>query len=269
MLSTPFKRAVNRAYLFYKDNFPINRGKYRVGWILHKALGTTAYESDGLKYELSPVSGIDEKLIRGSAHDTIVTEQLVKHVRADDCVIDIGANIGIFTLQASRLVGPNGRVYSFEPSPREFIRLLRHIEINDCKNVVPIASGVADVVRDEVFHLAWLGNPGQNSLFAPETVERTVRCGFGPLSAFIPDEALARIKVIKIDVEGAEMAVLKGAQDIMPKLINAVFVVEIAADNLARCGETPESIYSFFEKNGYRPQFGLQTGALDDIFTRA
>jgi FkbM family methyltransferase len=268
MLPTTFKQVVNRAYLFYKDKFPVDRGKYRLGWALHKTLGTTAYVADGLRYELSPVSGIDEKLIRGMAHDEIVTEQLVKHVRAGDCVIDIGANIGIFTLQASRLVGPEGRVYAFEPSPREFVRLLRHIEINNCENVVPIASGVSDGVRDEVFHLAWLGNPGQNSLFAPTNVERSVRCSFGPLSAFIPDEMLGRVKVVKIDVEGAEVAVLKGASDVMPKLTSAVFIVEIARDNLARCGETPESIYSFFERHGYRPQFGLEAQVQDDIFVR-
>ena len=193
---------------------------------------------------------------------------MVKHVRPGDCVIDLGANIGIFTLQASRLVGPEGRVYSFEPSPREFVRLLKHIELNGCTNVVPIASGVADSVRDEVFHLAWMGNPGQNSLFAPPNVERSVRCSFGPLGSFIPEDLLSKVKLIKIDVEGAEVAVLKGAASIMPKLTNAVFVVEVVEGNLSRCGERPASIYSFFAAHGYRPLFGLGLAVQDEVFTR-
>jgi FkbM family methyltransferase len=268
MLTGKVRRAIDGAYLLYKDNFPLQRGKYRVGWLLHKALGETPYQIDGLKYELSPVSGIDEKLIRGLPHDPIVTEQLEKRVKPGDCVIDVGANIGIFSLQASRLVGPAGRVYSFEPSPREFVRLLRHIELNGCDNVVPIASGISDSVRDEVFHLAWLGNTGQNSLFAPETVERTVRCNFCPLSTFIPPELLPRVRVIKIDVEGAEVSVLKGTAEIMSRLTNATFVIEIAKENLDRCGEQPETIYSFFSQHGYRPLLGMAPDVRDEIFVR-
>jgi FkbM family methyltransferase len=268
MLATSVKHSINRAYLLYKDHFPVQRGKYRVGWALHRAFGHASYVSGGLKYELSPVTYIDEKLIRGDMHDAVVTEQLQAHAGPGDCVVDIGANIGIFSLQASRLVGPEGRVYAFEPSPREFVRLLRHIELNECENVVPIASGISETVQDSLFHLAWLGNTGQNSLFRPETVERTVRCGFGPLGAFLPEEILPRIKVIKIDVEGAEAAVLRGAASIMPKLTNAVFVVEIAQENLERSGESAEAIYGFFAQHGYRPLFGMSPNVRDDVFVR-
>ncbi|MCZ7612749.1 MAG: FkbM family methyltransferase [Ignavibacteriaceae bacterium] len=58
--------------------------------------------------------------------------------------MDVGANIGFYSLNASRIIGNSGRVYSFEPSVREYIRLLNNIRINDVKNIIPYNFALCD-----------------------------------------------------------------------------------------------------------------------------
>ncbi len=69
-------------------------------------------------------------------YENVETQLFESHIKEGDVVLDLGANIGYFTLIAAKLVGVNGKVYAFEPDPTNFSFLKRNVEINNYKNVV-------------------------------------------------------------------------------------------------------------------------------------
>jgi hypothetical protein len=97
------RRAIWRAYSAYDQHFPIARGKYRVGHALGRAVGLAEFEFDGLRLELRMDGTLDRKLLRGETHDPVVLDQIRTQLRDGGVFLDVGANIGYFTLQAARI----------------------------------------------------------------------------------------------------------------------------------------------------------------------
>ena len=112
---------------------------------------------------------------------------------------DVGANVGFFTLLASRLVGPSGRVLSFEPFPGALTYLRRHLELNNVNNATVVAAAVSDVS-------ARVGFRAHENL----TMGRLADGGELAVDAGLPAPDL-----IKIDVEGEEAKVLRGAETLL------------------------------------------------------
>jgi len=140
------------------------------------------------------------------------TQTLLRLLKPGQIVFDIGANIGYYTLLASRRVGPSGRVVACEPFPRNIAYLQRHVEINKAENVTVIAAACAE--RSGLRRFAAGQDCAEGRLVesfadpverieyvAATTIDEIVR-----LSGLVPD-------VLKVDVEGAEEHVLMGASE--------------------------------------------------------
>ena len=133
-------------------------------------------------------------------------------VRSGMTVFDVGANAGFFTLAFSRLVGPNGRVWAFEPLAGKVDALLKHVRMNTLLNVHVVQSALADrsgVVGFDVCDdgsMGSLGN-GQSRYHVPIlSIDELVDAGIVPIPG-----------LIKMDVEGAEFSVLKGAEKLVKR----------------------------------------------------
>lgn len=139
--------------------------------------------------------------------ETIVSQGMV--------VVDAGANYGIYTVVAARLVGPSGKVLSFEPGAQAFSVLRRNIELNQFHNVRAYRAALSDRNgRARLYH----HEQGQTSfsLGAP----KHARTGFEEVATrtledVLEEEGLNRIGLIKLDVEGAEELVLRGMERIL------------------------------------------------------
>lgn len=129
-----------------------------------------------------------------------------------DVFIDVGANLGIYALAASRLVGPTGSVLAIEPASETFARLERNIERNDAAHVTPLHLAIADHhgTLDLNMHIddsrISLRLPGADS--AGRDSERVA---VRTLDAVLSANHIDHVDVIKIDVEGAEELVFRGA----------------------------------------------------------
>ena len=138
-------------------------------------------------------------------------------------VVDAGANCGIYTVAAARLVGPSGRVFSFEPGSQAFSLLRKNIEINQFQNVRAYRAALCDkngkarLYHDEQGQTSFsLGYPKNTRAEFEEVTTRT-------LESVLEEEAVDRVGLIKLDVEGAEELALRGVEKLLvhsrPKII--------------------------------------------------
>ncbi len=132
-------------------------------------------------------------------------------VKPGDCVYDVGAHAGLYTLLASALAGPKGTVASFEPSPRNLELLRKHLQINAISNcaVWNAAVGGSDGVAD--FDAGPFHTDGR--LAATGTIKVRVVT----LDKFVAEGLLRPPNVIKCDIEGGELDALKGARSLLEK----------------------------------------------------
>ena len=140
-------------------------------------------------------------------------------VRPAMIVLDVGAHAGLYTLIASKLAGASGRVIAFEPSPRERERLLAHVRLNRSANVTiePVALG--DCEGEAELFVVDGSETGCNSLRPGDIGPgHTVRVPLRSLDGYAERAGLHRVDVIKMDVEGAELSVLHGAEALFHRM---------------------------------------------------
>lgn len=150
-------------------------------------------------------------------------------VRPGQTVLDIGANVGFYTLLAAELVGNSGRVVSFEPLPRNQHYLREHVRLNGLTNVTLIEAAVAD--REGRASFASADAPEMGRLSDEGQLEVEVVSLDGAIAAGrvpVPD-------LMKIDVEGAEARVLEGARNLLATRRPTILLATHGAEVHRRC----------------------------------
>lgn len=144
-------------------------------------------------------------------------------------VLDLGANQGYYTLLASRTVGKSGRVFSFEPSPRERKALALHKRLNRCRNVTVVGLAVGAEEREIDLYVVRGHETGCNSLRPPIAMSESepVRVKMIRLDDWLQRERVSRVDFIKLDVEGGEFDALKGAEALLERRPRPVLMIEV------------------------------------------
>lgn len=132
-----------------------------------------------------------------------------RHLRPDMTFIDVGANKGDFTLLAARLAGNSGRVISIEPEPENRSMLQRSIALNEYANIRVMQVALSD--GDGTAKLQIGATSGAHTLSPEFNGSRTVEVPTRTLDGVVAEQQLASVDMIKIDVQGLELAVLRGA----------------------------------------------------------
>ena len=134
-----------------------------------------------------------------------------------DVVFDVGAHVGFYSLLASRLAGPQGRVVAFEPLPRNVELLERHVACNGASNVLVVRAAVGERTGQERFDDK--GDPSMGALAAEGELVDLV-C----IDDLVEEGKVPPPRLVKIDVEGAESRVLEGAAATLAKHRPAVLL---------------------------------------------
>ncbi len=199
--------------------------------------------------------------------DPNVMRFLRRWVRPGFVACDIGANIGTYTVPLSRLVGPTGHVVAFEPNRPTFACLRQNIRQNRLGNVTILRaaagpeSGVADLVVTannfgEV-HLAPVASAHSRGpagdAHSGAAAAGTARVAVTTVDAEIARLRLKRVDFIKIDVEGFELAALRGAARTLATNANLVVQTEIVPAHAARYSFDVADLTAFFQGLGYAP----------------
>lgn len=165
--------------------------------------------------------------------------------------VDVGANLGIYTLVASRIVGNLGCVIAFEPSMQSFPLLRKNVALNGLTNICAFRAALSErAEKVRLYHAPCC--PSGNSLAHhpsfPESFEEVVT---ETLDAVLQRISAERVDVIKIDVQGAEELVLRGAQKVVAST-NPVIIFEFWPEGASLLGLSPYGAWNLLEGLGYR-----------------
>lgn len=155
--------------------------------------------------------------VLGGTYEPEQTALFARWLAPGDTLLDVGAHVGYYTLVSSGLVGAGGRVYAFEPNPRNVRFLRRHVEANAAANVQVVESAVSD--RAGTVRFDFGSGSGTGHIAEAGTLEvRATR-----VDDFVREQGISP-GAMKIDVEGAEVRVLRGALETLRRSRPVVFL---------------------------------------------
>lgn len=190
-------------------------------------------------------------------------------LRPGDIYLDVGANIGLFTLIAAHKVGNDGQVYALEPTSTSFQRLLTNIHLNRFSNVSPFQIALSDAPGQVSMLVSLDGYDGRNSLTSPTAGEKftSEMVSALTLDQFVQEQHLDhKITMIKIDVEGWETHVLAGGRGILSATDAPILQIEFAEEARASAGSTTDELYRSLTSLGYQLfSFEAEAGALAPV----
>jgi len=194
-----------------------------------------------------------------------------RFLRSGMTVLDIGAHHGLYTLLASKRVGPDGRVFAFEPSPRERKALLWNIGLNHCKNVVIEALALGNEEGEGSLYVVEGHETGCNSLRPPAVPDmtRAVPVHVSSLDQWLATHKVKAVDFIKLDVEGGELSVLQGAQRLLESAPRPVILTEIQDIRTEPWGYRASEIIRYLSSWGYKWFSLTAEGAVVSLDTQA
>ncbi len=178
--------------------------------------------------------------------------------------VDVGAHVGQYTLVASPIVGPTGGVHAFEPDPDTFSLLARNVAANQLRNVHANREALFSEERKQSLFLSSVADVGSNSLALPARPAREsseVECL--TLDGYLRARGVTRVDVMKIDVEGAEYHVLRGATDQLAGNDKPVILIEFEEERQTAFGYSCAKLADLLRSYGYS-LVRVGKGALDE-----
>ena len=181
-------------------------------------------------------------------------------LRSGMTMIDIGAHVGYFSLLGASLVGDEGKIYAFEPEPQNYSLLADNIERNGYKNVVAESKAVSEISGEAQLFISGLDN-GSHSIYQNEKRKTT---DYVPVQTVNLDDYLGtmgchHIDLIKIDVEGAEIDVIKGMVGVLSREDAPTLIIEFCPFLLEAAGKQPVDLINLIREMGFSIQYVEET----------
>ena len=198
----------------------------------------------GFPFLLDPLDSLELSIFR--SYEPFETSLLSAEIRPGMMIVDVGANIGYYTLLFSKLTGESGRVYAFEPEPENFELLQQNLARNDRKNVEVFNLAASDQAGESFLYLS-PENRGDHQLYLSDPDRQKVRITMTPLD----DCVSGPIDLIKMDVQGFEGHVLKGMQSIIAASPRLTIFTEFWPEGLRRAGSDPAEFLASLRAGGF------------------
>jgi FkbM family methyltransferase len=201
----------------------------------------------GLKFSLASAN----RSHWAGSNETPVQQALAQLLRPGDVFYDIGCNIGFFTIVGARLVGPGGRVVAMEPVPQNASIARSNVARNGFENVqvLELAIGAETKVQN-IFVSRHAGGSTLSTVEPPPDVTGTIPVNVATLDHAIDAEKLRAPALIKIDVEGTEIDVLKGMTRTLAK-VKPTLIIEVDAPSLEKIEPKMREICGFLTRHEY------------------
>lgn len=210
----------------------------------------------GISFEVDLTEGIDLSIFLFGNFQKHITQNKYLSLKCDSVVLDIGANFGNMALRLAKAV-PSGRIYAFEPTDYAFNRLLRNLSVNPdlSERITPVQSFVSD--RSEAAHriqayASWKvdgtspeAHPLHGGLISTSASISTVS-----IDDFCEKNDIKDVDLIKIDTDGHELKILRGARKTLEKFLPHI-IFEIGFYLMEENSNTFELYFDYFSSAGY------------------
>jgi FkbM family methyltransferase len=192
------------------------------------------------------------RLFAHEVYEPFETEFFKKEIKKGDVVLDIGANIGYYTLIFARLVGENGRAIAFEPEPANFALLKKNVRINDYRNVILVQKAITNETGKIKLYLSRdKDNRGDHRIYDSGDGRKFIEIEAIQLDDYFKDYN-GKIDYIKMDIQGAEAGAIQGMSMLLEKNKDIKIVTEFWPIGLKRFGSSPEEYLKILIKYGFK-----------------
>lgn len=241
---------LNELLLLYLRKFKIDYGKQHIEKFVKlplNKLGIDFKGSYGIRYLLDLTDRIMVQIFIHGSYEKNTVRQVLKLLQPNMTFVDVGANIGTYTLTLSKFL-PYGKVISFEPNPKAIKYLKQNIALNNCTNITVEELGLSDQEGEAILYTTSMTEASiykQKNAAIHETIK------LSSLDTYCKNNNIDHIDVLKIDIEGHEVKCLKGAEEIIRKSKKMILILEID-DNCKLLGIEKNELFNSIIKQGFR-----------------
>ncbi len=239
---------------------------YSLNWIKNNPDAEVYYRiTDNLKMLLTVKEWIQQCLFIYGYFELAETAFWKNITLNKRTIFDIGANIGYFSLLASKRIKHDGKIYAFEPVSRTYTRAKTNIELNHFQNILLSKLALSDDDRKLIINSGNEDNWGMSSINVNDQLK-----GFSEevqatsVDNFIAANGIKNLDVAKIDVEGGELFTLKGMTSTIDKM-RPVILIEVLDETLIPAGTSKEEVFKFLTDKNYKPYKILNNCQLKEL----
>jgi FkbM family methyltransferase len=230
-----------------------------VGWQLYKRLTHRSLDIpliEKLKLRCYPDSAVASAVLYCGLFDRDEMTFLLRYLREEDAFLDLGANIGVYTLLAASKIR-SGQIYSIEALPKNYVRLQENIALNQLHQVKSYAIAIADRIGTVRLDLAE-GDCMPHIIEEAATANNAIAVSCDTLDSLFQHQPPLNLKLAKMDIEGAELLALKGAASFLEQQRPPVWLVEIVYQD--------RELVQLFEQYGYQLyEYSAETHQLNPV----
>ena len=248
-------------------SFPYRGLKYFIKMAKWLAIADKTYKKklpEGFYMLLTPSEHIQQQLFWYGYYEKALGDLIKKLLQPGYVFLDIGANIGYFSLLASNNE-PTSKIISFEPVKNLFEKLEQNISINTIKNITAFNVAVGDVNEEKELFISTPDNLGMSSFREPENYSgKKEKVKVVSIDSWFRTARLSKVDLVKLDVEGSELAALKGMQETLQDF-KPLVIAEINPGTLRLFNLTPASVYDFLDKLDFTGYLISERGKLEHV----
>lgn len=262
----PISIAIARAFM----RLPVQIGRWRVeqfiaNWAKEHPSQQTVTVAGRVQMRLDTSDFLQRTLFSANDFEPRIRETIEKRLKPGDVFVDVGANVGFYSLCASKVVGVGGKIYAFEPAPETISALQTNVALNGAANISTSQIALSDQTGISKLYLDSAHNSGATSMRASQNASQEIVVSLDTYDNYALKNGLPTPALVKIDVEGAECLVLKG----MTTLLSArpAMIIEVSELSLKQMGSSKEELFEIMERSGYRasllsqPRRSIYSGA--------
>jgi FkbM family methyltransferase len=202
---------------------------------------------------LAENSALDQELLH-NGFESAEMQVVERLLRPGMTVVDAGAHHGLYALLAAKRVGKKGKVVAAEPSPRECVRLKKHLEVNRAANVELVPCALGEETGETDLYLVDGFQDWCNSLRPPAISDsvKTARVRVRTLDDLLDELRVLQVDFLKLDVEGAELSVLYGAMKLLRSEHRSAILAEVQDIRTKPWGYAAREIIGVLKRMDYQ-----------------
>jgi FkbM family methyltransferase len=217
-------------------------------WLKNRDVWIASGVGAGLRFN---TAGLNPGYASGS-NELPVQAAIAGYLKPGDVFLDIGANIGFFTIIAARLVGAQGKVYAFEPVPANIAALQHNLALNHFQHAKVLPYAVSNRVgKGDLLLANWNGGASLATAARPPDLKGSILIDLVTIDEMLARKVIEPPALVKIDVEGAELEVLEGMSATIQNY-RPVIVFEIDDGDLEAFTRKQAGCEAFLVNNGYQ-----------------